>query len=258
MHRFAACLLILLVIGACAKQRPRDGSVRVTYTFENMRRFVDQDGQPVSRRDEWALVEDLIEDLRLHYHRKSNRFGGTFEMSRSIDESSPTDLQTATYRVSFVIDDLEQIHKINQRVDALRGRRFGPASEAAQVDPFAATVNYRSGFLRADLRVVLGGDAEPGTVVYLYDGILKDPRRVVASQVGRWESAVNISEGQSHIYGFFLDPRARQPVYFRVRISTRVFEEVTRSTVEAEFSRDYPGRRFRLATEPPAGQQPDN
>ena len=258
MHRFAACVLILLVVGACAKQRPRDGSVRVTYTFENMRRFVDADGEPISQRDEWALVEDLIEDLRLHYHRKSNRFGGTFEMSRTIDESKP---QRPPDRdlPGVVRDRRPGGDSQDQRArQFLRGRRFGPASEAAQVDPFAATVNYRSGFLRADLRVVLGGQAEPGTVVYLYDGVMREPRRVIASQAGRWESAVNISEGQSHIYGYFLDPRARQPVYFRVRIATRVFEEITRSTVDAEFSRDYPGRRFRLANEPPAGHQPDN
>ncbi len=250
MRRIAACAMLMLVMGCATPPSPRDGSVRASYTFENMRRFVDAEGDPISQRDEWALVEDLIEDLRLHYHQKSNRFGDTFETSRTVDESSPSDLKTATYRVRLVVKDLEEIHKINERVNALRGRRFGPASEGVQVDPYAAQVSYRSGFLRADLRVVLGGEAEPGTVVYLYDSVLKDPRRVVATQTGRWESAVNISEGQSNVYGYFLDPRTRQPVYFRVNIGTRLFIEISRMTVDAEFSRDYPGRRFRLATEP--------
>jgi len=249
MHRLAT-LLLLCLLGACAAPPARDGSVRVTYTFENMRRFVDPSGEPISRRDEWALVEDLIESLRKHFHVQSNRFGATFETSREVDAEATGDLRTATYRVSLVVRDLEQLHKINQRVDALRGRQFGPAQESAQVDPYAAAINYRSGFFRADLRVVLAGQAEPGTVVYLYDGVLDEPRRIVAGQAGRWESAVNVSEGQRNIYGYFMDARARMPVYFRVNIATRIFEEIDRETMEAEFPRDYPGRRFRHA--PPA------
>ena len=253
--RHLALLIMLLAaqatLVACkAPPPPVRRSVHLTLTFENMRRYVEADGEPMSLRDEWGLVEELIEDLRLHYHEKDNRFGITFEATRLVDDAGPDSLQTATYTVSLVVTDLDEVERIDRRIDALRGRRFGPARETAQVDPFEATVAYRSGFLRADLRVVLSGEAEPGTIVYLYDAFLDEPLRVVASQAGRWESAVNIANGQRNVYGYFLDPRARRPVYFRVNIATRVFQEVDRATVDAEFPSDYAGRRFRLGAPP--------
>jgi hypothetical protein len=243
----ATCLLAAIAIHGCATPEVKT-PVRVKYTFENMRRFVDEKGEPISARDEWALVEELIEDLRRHYHIRSNRFGSDFAANRAVSEAPPPSLQVATYTVDIVLSDLDQIPIVNERVNLLRGRRFGPSREASQVDPYAATIAYRSGFLRADLRVVLSGDAEPGTVVYLYDSVLEEPRKVVA-QGGRWESAVNIAEGQRNVYGYFIDARARLPVYFRVNIGTRVFQEIDRPTMDADFPRDYRGRRFKHAAD---------
>jgi hypothetical protein len=243
----ATCLLAVLAIQGCATPEIRT-PVRVQFKFENMRRFVDEKGEPISARDEWALVEDLIEDLQKHYHVQANRFGSAFAASRDVSQAPPPSLQVATYTVDIVLSDLDQIPIINERVNLLRGRRFGPSREASQVDPYAATIAYRSGFLRADLRVVLSGDAEPGTVVYLYDAVLDEPRKVVA-QAGRWESAVNISQGQRNVYGYFMDAQARLPVYFRVNIGTRVFQEIDLPTIEADFPKDYRGRRFKHAAD---------
>jgi hypothetical protein len=246
----ATILLALAALPACTTL-PTQTPVRVKLTFENMRRFVDEKGEPISSRDEWALVEDLIEDLKTHYHVRSNRFGSDFAATREVSQAPPPSLQVATYTVDLVLSDLDQIPAINERVNALRGRRFGPSREASQVDPYAATIAYRSGFLRADLRVVLSGDADPGTLVYLYDAVLDEPRRVVAAEGGRWESAVNIADGQRNVYGYFMDARARLPVYFRVNIGTRVFQEIDRATIDADFPRDYRGRPFRPAPDGP-------
>lgn len=248
MRPLAAIMLFAtaLALAACQTPAPRT-PVRLSYTFENMRRFVDPQGNPISHRDEWALVEDLIHDLRAYYHVRDNRYAAAFNSTRTVDEASPAEVQIATYKVDLVVSDLDRIDDINQRINALRGRRFGPSREAAQVDPYEAAVAYRSGFLRADLRVILSGDAEPGTVVYLYDRVLEDPLRVLAGPQGRWESAVNVGEGQRFVYAYFVDPRAKRPVFFRVHIGTREFQELARSTVEADFPSDYGGRRFHLA-----------
>ena len=127
MRRLTVISLALLAFWPLGCSTPPSRTpVRVTYTFENMRRFVDAGGAPISYRDEWALVEELKDALGRAEAEDRVRLIAIAGANGSLGDLSQVELLGAGILLAAVISAFAgwaMMHSL-RRVDAERRSRL--------------------------------------------------------------------------------------------------------------------------------------